>query len=215
MKVSEKLYELRKEANLSQEEVANKLNVSRQTVSKWETDQSTPDFDKIAPLCELYQISADDLLNLGTKENNKGPKEDKKNGKNKKALVITLSTSLYFLAVIYVIMASEVWLFGDALIACGFLGICMFASALLIYYFVSHPNEEKIEKKKLKEKEEPKNKIYDLVISIVSIITVIVYLTISFKTMAWHITWIIWIIFALIVEIIKLVFQILGGKNDR
>lgn len=215
MKVSEKLYELRKEANLSQEEVANKLNVSRQTVSKWETDQSTPDFDKIAPLCELYQISADDLLNLGTKENNKGLKEDKKNGKNKKALVITLSTSLYFLAVIYVIMASEVWLFGDALIACGFLGICMFASALLIYYFVSHPNEEKIEKKKLKEKEEPKNKICDLVISIVSIITVIVYLTISFKTMAWHITWIIWIIFALIVEIIKLVFQILGGKNDR
>lgn len=215
MKVSEKLYELRKEANLSQEEVANKLNVSRQTVSKWETDQSTPDFDKIAPLCELYNISADDLLNLNTKEKTEVHKNDNKKDKDKKALVITLSTSLYFLAVIYVIMASEVWLLGDALIACGFLGICMLASAVLIYYFVSHPNEEKIDKKKLKEKAEPKNKICDLVISIFSIITVILYLAISFKTMAWHITWIIWVIFALIVEIIKLVFQIAGGKNDR
>ena len=47
MNIGEKLYELRKEKNLSQEEVAEKLNVSRQTVSKWETNQTTPDFDKI------------------------------------------------------------------------------------------------------------------------------------------------------------------------
>ena len=41
MNFGEKLYELRKEKNLSQEEVAEKLNVTRQTVSKWETNQST------------------------------------------------------------------------------------------------------------------------------------------------------------------------------
>ena len=42
---------LRKMRNkMTQEELAEKLGVSRQTVSKWETDQSTPDFDKIAPL---------------------------------------------------------------------------------------------------------------------------------------------------------------------
>ena len=57
MNIGEKLLELRKAKHLSQEEVADRLNVSRQTVSKWETDQSMPDFDKIAPLCELYQIS--------------------------------------------------------------------------------------------------------------------------------------------------------------
>ena len=49
--LGEKLLELRKAKNLSQEEVAEKLNVTRQTVSKWETNQSTPDFDKIVPLC--------------------------------------------------------------------------------------------------------------------------------------------------------------------
>ena len=43
-------------------EVADKLNVTRQTVSKWETDQTTPDFNKIVPLCELYDITANELL---------------------------------------------------------------------------------------------------------------------------------------------------------
>ena len=60
--ISKRLTKYRKTAKLSQEEVAEKLNVSRQTVSKWETGQSTPDFDKIAPLCELYNISTDELL---------------------------------------------------------------------------------------------------------------------------------------------------------
>ena len=62
MNLGEKLFELRKEKNLSQEAVAEKLNVTRQTISKWETNQSTPDFDKIIPICELYEISTDELL---------------------------------------------------------------------------------------------------------------------------------------------------------
>ena len=60
MSLGQRLIELRKEKKLSQEEVAGKLNVTRQTVSKWETDQSTPDFDKILPLCELYEISTEE-----------------------------------------------------------------------------------------------------------------------------------------------------------
>ena len=62
MSIGQKLLDLRKSKQLSQEEVANRLNVTRQTVSKWETDQSMPDFDKIIPICELYEISADELL---------------------------------------------------------------------------------------------------------------------------------------------------------
>ena len=60
--LGEKLLDLRKSKGLSQEEVADKLGVTRQTVSMWETDHSTPYFDKIAPLCKLYDISADELL---------------------------------------------------------------------------------------------------------------------------------------------------------
>ena len=62
MKIDEKIYLLRKEHNLSQEELANKLSVSRQTVSKWETGESCPDFDKIVPLCEIFGISTEELL---------------------------------------------------------------------------------------------------------------------------------------------------------
>jgi transcriptional regulator with XRE-family HTH domain len=62
MTVGERLYKLRKEKNISQEELANVLDVSRQTISKWETGESTPDFNKICPLCEYYGITSDELL---------------------------------------------------------------------------------------------------------------------------------------------------------
>jgi len=70
MKIEDKLLKLRKEKGLSQEEVADRLNVSRQTISKWETGQSTPDFDKIIPICELYEISCDELLTGKKKRRN-------------------------------------------------------------------------------------------------------------------------------------------------
>lgn len=75
MNIGEKLFELRKNKNLSQEEVAEKLNVTRQTVSKWETNQSTPDFDKIIPLCELFEISTDELLR-GKKSESRAEEND-------------------------------------------------------------------------------------------------------------------------------------------
>ena len=56
MSLGEKLLSLRKKKGLSQEEVADLLHVTRQTVSKWETDQSTPDFDKVVPILSLIHI---------------------------------------------------------------------------------------------------------------------------------------------------------------
>ena len=56
MTIGERLLKLRKERNISQEDLANVLDVSRQTISKWETDQSQPDFDKIIPLCEYLEM---------------------------------------------------------------------------------------------------------------------------------------------------------------
>ena len=53
MSIGERLYNLRKERNLSQEDLANELGVSRQTISKWETGESSPDFDKIIPICDF------------------------------------------------------------------------------------------------------------------------------------------------------------------
>lgn len=57
-----RLYELRKQHGLSQDELAEKLNVSRQAVSKWERSESSPDTDNLIALAKLYGISLDELL---------------------------------------------------------------------------------------------------------------------------------------------------------
>lgn len=63
MNLAENLKKIRKENNLSQEQLAEKLSVSRQSVSKWESGQAYPEMDKVLQLCKLFNISVDDLLN--------------------------------------------------------------------------------------------------------------------------------------------------------
>ncbi len=62
MSLGEKLLYLRKKEGLSQEDVAEKLGVSRQTVSKWETDQTVPELIKAKLLSQLYNVSYDYLI---------------------------------------------------------------------------------------------------------------------------------------------------------
>ena len=62
MKLSEKIIELRKANNMTQEELAAICNVSRQSISKWEADISLPEMDKLLQLGELFHVSMDVLL---------------------------------------------------------------------------------------------------------------------------------------------------------
>lgn len=59
---ADKLIRLRKQAGLSQEDLANELNISRQSVSKWEQAQSIPDLDKIIQLSTFFNVSTDYLI---------------------------------------------------------------------------------------------------------------------------------------------------------
>ena len=63
IKIANKLVELRKKNGLSQEELADKLGLSRQAVSKWERAESSPDTDNLICLAKLYNVSLDELLN--------------------------------------------------------------------------------------------------------------------------------------------------------
>ncbi len=63
------LIALRKIKNLSQDELAEKINVSRQTVSKYETGESFPDIEKAAAIAELFDVSLDELVNYDSKKN--------------------------------------------------------------------------------------------------------------------------------------------------
>ncbi len=62
MTFGERLQQVRKAAGLSQEQLAGLVGMSRQAVSKWETDQAAPDIDKLALLCGVLGVSADALL---------------------------------------------------------------------------------------------------------------------------------------------------------
>ena len=63
MKFSEKLQTLRKENKMSQEVLADMVDVSRQSVSKWESGQAYPEMDKLLTLCKIFKCSLDDLTN--------------------------------------------------------------------------------------------------------------------------------------------------------
>lgn len=216
MSLGQRLIELRKEKKLSQEEVAGKLNVTRQTVSKWETDQSTPDFDKILPLCELYGISTEELI-TGKKvviqeEKQEKTKEEiisdtpEKKSKRVKGLVIGIL--IYFVAISWIMVSIPVIKMNPIVSSAIFLLICGIATCLIVYTQIMY-------KKEKTEKEKEKSKLYKRIEDIVAIITTIIYLIISFSTMAWHITWIIWLVYALVMEIVKLIISMKGDQNEE
>lgn len=63
MNLGNKILELRKKENLSQEQLAEKMNVTRQTISKWELNETTPDIKQAKELSKIFKISLDELTN--------------------------------------------------------------------------------------------------------------------------------------------------------
>ena len=210
MSLGERLIELRKEKHLSQEEVADKLNVTRQTVSKWELDQSTPDFDKIIPLCELYGLTSDELLTGNKKEiiNNNDNYDIEEDKKKKRIGGLAFSIFLYFLSVIWIMISISVLGINPVVGASGFLLICGIATCIIVYSQIVY-------KKTKTDKEEKESKLLKQIESVLSILFCVIYFVVSFATMAWHITWIIWIIYALTFEIVKLILMLRGDYNEK
>ena len=68
--LSENLKRIRKDNNLSQEQLAEKLGVSRQSVSKWENGEAYPEMDKVLQLCKMFNLNIDELLNQDIKDVN-------------------------------------------------------------------------------------------------------------------------------------------------
>jgi len=76
MSIEESIYKLRKKNNLSQGELASKMDGSRQSISKWETGQSVPDLKNIIKLSEIFNVTVDEIvkdknINESKEENNK------------------------------------------------------------------------------------------------------------------------------------------------
>lgn len=62
MTIADRIQSLRKSKGMSQEELADKVGVSRQSVSKWESEQASPDLDKIVIMSDIFEVTTDYLL---------------------------------------------------------------------------------------------------------------------------------------------------------
>ncbi len=235
MNLGEKLFELRRTKNLTQDDVAEKLNVTRQTVSKWETNQSTPDFDKILPLCELYGISPNELLKGGSKEtiNDENKEElnwseaknhlftrgkddedsyarmNKNQIKQKSAEVVSSSILIFIAAIAFVAIGTTVMMWNPVVTGCAFLVMVGFGVTRIVKHYMSIPKFEKTKQ------EAKRDKVVKQINDIIGAIGVAIYFIVSFVTMAWHITWVIFIIMGMIEEIVKLIFMLKEGEEDE
>lgn len=212
MNIGERLLELRKQKGLSQEEVADQVGVTRQTVSKWEVGESKPDFDKIIPLCDLFSITTEELLRgeKGKEEQQVSKEEvyDRRKIKRKTAMVLSISIFLYFLSISWIILASSFEFMSDEFMVSVFLLICAIATSMIVYHFVSIPKEKE---RNAKLEKRNSNKRLD---SIIAMIFTAIYLYISFTTGAWYVTWILWIVYSIVIEITHLILEMKGEKNS-
>ena len=244
MSLGERLLQYRKSINISQDQLAEKIGVTRQTISKWETDQSTPEFNKIEPLCKVFGITTDELIkgesiiNKEDKEKQKENNYDEKRNK-KKAIVLSISIFLYCIATFSLPYMTEVLRYEDAHAVMIWATLCTIATVIIIYFFVAYPKNknEKSENIIGEEIEElnntieeinqiddgnvkvkvigSNNKKEEMIDEIIALFFLIIYLIVSFITMAWHITWIIWIVFAFVELIVKLIFSMKGEKSEK
>lgn len=235
MNLGEKLFELRRAKNLTQDDVAEKLNVTRQTVSKWETNQSTPDFDKILPLCELYGISPNELLKGEIKEkvvnsenNNEANFNEAKNHlftrgkeddsyenmtrnqiKRKSAEVVSSSILIFIIAIAFAGIGTTVMMWNPVVVGCTFLVLIGWGVTRIVKHYMSIPKLERTKK------EAKQDRVVKQINDIIGAIGVAIYFIVSFVTMAWHITWVIFIIMGMIEEIVKLIFMLKEDKEDE
>ena len=98
MNMADRIQHLRKSKGISQEELADKIGVSRQAISKWESEQSSPDIEKIILLSDFFEVTTDYLL--------KGiePIADETKDKLDAGIFSAIGTALNFIGLVAAIM---------------------------------------------------------------------------------------------------------------
>ena len=109
MEIAERLREARKNAGLTQDQVAEMVSVSRVTVSHWETGEPLPDIASLIGLSDLYAVSLDESVRGDSKVEDK-VKRDSRNAKANARLIGTISV---IVAVVLVVYAVSMFAGGD------------------------------------------------------------------------------------------------------
>ena len=123
MNLGEKIYQLRNEKNMSQGDLAERLDVSRQSVSKWENNTAVPDLDKLIKICDIFEISLDELTGREVPQAKPISKiEEIREIKNSLTKIQVVGCVLLGVGIICLLLPYGVFL-APSLIACGI--VCM------------------------------------------------------------------------------------------
>lgn len=126
MEIGQKLKDARVASGLTQEGAAEKINVSRQTISNWENEKTYPDIISVIKLSDIYSISLDDLLK-GDKKMMEHLEEDANIVKSNKRLILAIMANVFLLILFLLfnglIVKNSYLIMGSA--ALGIAGTCM------------------------------------------------------------------------------------------
>jgi len=111
MSIGTKIFELRTAKNLSQGDLADILDVSRQSVSKWETDASIPDLVKLIRMCDLFDVTLDELACRNTNE--KEQRSHLENTAERERTTTQQKIIGYILLTVSLLAGIIVWLFAE------------------------------------------------------------------------------------------------------
>ena len=108
MTIGEKIYTLRTKSGMTQEQLAEKMGVSRQAISKWESDVSVPELSKLKLLANLFQVTLDELMDekpLGVEVKKETMENDDKAYKSFKLASLIQSAAIVILGVTAIVLA--------------------------------------------------------------------------------------------------------------
>ena len=106
MNIGEKLIKFRKEKSLTQEDVSKKLGIPKSKISKWERNELYPEIDDIVSLCNLYEITPNDLL---TNNKKSVSKDDEKNKRVTKLIIDEIITIVTVVVYLFVSFLTNAW----------------------------------------------------------------------------------------------------------
>ena len=126
MSLGENLQYLRKRDNITQEQLAEKLNVSRQSISKWESDTTYPEMDKLIQLCQMFHCSMDDFIQGNIKDIHVEGKAEYDNHMNQFSKYISIAIGLILFGISVMLMLYGCNFFLGNMIKEEFTGIIFF-----------------------------------------------------------------------------------------
>lgn len=118
--LSEKLKQLRSESGLTQEQVAEKLNVTRSAIARWETDKGFPDITNLIAISKLYDITVDELIK-GSREVQQKITADSKAKKWHLLVILYLVAIVVYIA--YFVIVHRIFMIGFLVATLFMLGI--------------------------------------------------------------------------------------------